>query len=153
MQESLLRALNARRPEIRGRWEALLRIERVNTPLANPDTLIYLFDWTLDEIFAVFRNPVHGPPLPSAAFRCECGRNPFVPYFVAGKQALIEALIWVQAEIRDLDAVQRDASFSEVCSVIDHLQQREVSSFCGLCQHHSSLHLAAVPLKAGSSAL
>ena len=51
MQESLVRSLRSRLPDIRARWEALLHAEPVKTPLAYPDSLVHLLDWTLEEIF------------------------------------------------------------------------------------------------------
>ena len=51
MQDELMSALLARRSQIRGRWEALLRVERASSPLANPDALVHLLDWTIDEVF------------------------------------------------------------------------------------------------------
>src|ERR1043165_8780861 len=98
MQEELVHALRARRTETRARWEALLRIERVNTPLANPDALVFMIDWTLDEVFGSLLQPPprrRGGHVDCAAIRaaCPCGRNPLLAYFAAGEQALEEALI------------------------------------------------------------
>jgi hypothetical protein len=51
MQECLIRSLSIRRREIHRRWEVLLRLERPETPLANPDALVHMIDWTLDTVF------------------------------------------------------------------------------------------------------
>src|SRR3954462_4663597 len=103
MQEELVRALRDRRAETRARWEALLRIEKVNTPLANPDALVFMIDWTLDEVFGALLRPLSSRRRP-AKFEnhrprpeCPCGRNPLLAYFAAGEQALEEALILEQA--------------------------------------------------------
>jgi hypothetical protein len=57
MQESLMQPLRALRFQTRVRWEALLRTERTSSPLANPDSLVHLLDWTLDEIFHALACP------------------------------------------------------------------------------------------------
>jgi hypothetical protein len=97
MPDDFLRALIASRRDIHARWEVLLRIERVNTPLANPDTLVFLITSTLDEVFAALRvgEDARRPPAAGEIGRpdCACGRNPFLAYFAAGEQALAEGLV------------------------------------------------------------
>ena len=51
MQSHLLSALRAQHQQIRSRWTALLHVEPVSTPLANPNALVHLLDWTLEEIY------------------------------------------------------------------------------------------------------
>lgn len=140
MQESLVRVLCARRREIRVRWEALLRIERVNTPLANPSALVLMLDWTLDEIFAAVRRP-HSRRRAARALHagaerdlCPCGRNPLLAYFEAGKQALVESLVLAQAEHPGLDPVERDAEMAELKFCLHEITQREIEAFCAVCQ-------------------
>ncbi|MCX6945946.1 MAG: hypothetical protein NT173_14495 [Opitutales bacterium] len=79
MSAHLLQSLQAMRPKIRARWEALLRIERLHTPLANPDTLVFMFDLTLDEVLAALPGrAVHSPgPRPT----CRNHHNPMRDYF------------------------------------------------------------------------
>ena len=144
MQDELVRALRARRAEIHARWEALLRIERVNTPLANPDALVFMIDWTLDECFASLRplvtharrvsgaEPVHSKP------ECPCGRNPLLAYFAAGEQAIEEALILEQARASAVDPIQRDASFAELKFTVREIARREIEAFCSVCQFRSA---------------
>ena len=45
----MIAALAARQPGIRQRWEALLRADQACSPLASPDVLVHLVDWTLAE--------------------------------------------------------------------------------------------------------
>lgn len=140
IEPSLLYALRTRRPEIRARWEALLRIERINTPLANPDTLVHLFDWTLDEVYGAISmdGPVSlGPPVNGSLStpRCACGRNPYVAYFKAAKQALMEALVLSQSGMSLLNPIERDSAADEMRAAIDALANREIASFCALCTH------------------
>lgn len=142
----MLQELVGRRSEISARWEALLRIERVNTPLANPDALVHMFDWTLDEVFAVLRGSSaiteDAAPFATTAISlpsCLCGRNPYVAYFKAAKQAMMEALILVQSETMLLDPGERDAAANELRETLNQLWQREVTAFCALCTHRNEL--------------
>ncbi len=136
MEEKFIRTLDARRAQIRGRWEAFLRIERVNTPLANPDTLVYLFAQTLDEFFALLRNPPvrHLPATVAPASE----KNPLVAYFTAGEQALLEALVLAQAESRDLNPVERDADVAELKRVVQRIARREIGAWEGVCRSGKS---------------
>ena len=136
MQEFLLRTLRTHRSAIRTRWEALLRIEKVNTPLGNPDALVYLFDRTLDDIFAALR---HAHPVKSSAGAVHGSvKNPLMNYFVAGEQALLEALVLAQAESRALDPAQRDADVAQLKEVMHTIAQREIDTL-------DSLHLPHPP--------
>jgi hypothetical protein len=136
----MVNALRTQRPKIRASWEALLRAEPISSPLGNPDALVHLIDWTLDEIFSGFTNPLsrHRPSgnRLSAADRheCPCGRNPLLAYFAAGEQALQEALVLAQAAAAPLDPLERDASFSELTLTLHHIARREIDAFCGVCQ-------------------
>ncbi len=136
MQESLLRRMRAQRTQIRSRWEALLRVEKLKTPLANPDTLVYLFDQTLDEIFAALRHPPS--PIPAIPLARGCEKNPLVTYFAAGEQALLEALVHAQAEVKGLTPEHRDADFAELKQVMHTLAQKEISTLDEVCQPHSA---------------
>ena len=143
MQETLVRALFTRRLKITRHWEALLRVERANTPLAHPDTLVHLLDWALDEIFTALRSgPVRQPSpacpaLSSLHTECSCGRNPLIAFYLAGEQAMLEALVLVQAALPTLDPTSRDTAVSELYFVLRRLRRREVDAFCSLCQHRT----------------
>lgn len=138
MQADLIAALAARRPGIRMRWEALLRANRACSPLADPDALVHLIDWTLAE----FERAVRGLPTRRRALRplgraeldCPCGHNPLLVYFAAGEQALQESLVLAQADRPGLNALQRDAELHELNLALRHIARREISSFCALCQ-------------------
>lgn len=155
MQDELVRALRARRAEIHARWEALLRIEKVNTPLANPDALVFMIDWTLDECFATLRPPLArrrpGHPVNGALLKpdCPCGRNPLLAYFAAGEQAIEEALILEQARSTAIDPVQRDEAFTEVKLTVREIARREIEAFCSVCQFRhgtAAAHAASADL-------
>jgi hypothetical protein len=157
MQETLVTALRARRPQVRTRWEALLRVEPVGSPLGHPDALVHLIDWTLDEIFSGLTNPLghrasrtrlHDEEAP----HCPCGRNPLLAYFAAGEQAMHEALVLTQAATSGLDPVERDSAFTELNLVLQQIARREIESFCGVCQFRARVD-AAAPCLAPPSAL
>ena len=135
MKPSLLLRLEQRRPAIRARWEALLRLEKAPTALARPDTLVYLFDHTLTEVLAA--KPKAGPRASAVsacpATRCEC--NPFRYYFSALEQALLEALIWAQVEEPALTPADKVASVGELCQRMREVAQREIQLFDGICPH------------------
>jgi len=150
MQETLARALHAQRGPIRLQWEALLRVERTTTPLAHPDSLVHLLDWAIDEIFSALQPDADGPPVPAppvaTALRseCACGRNPFLVFFIAGEQAMIEALVLAQTEIPALDAASRDSAVSELYAVLRRIRDQEIESFCALCQYRGSATCAGI---------
>ena len=149
MQAIIVRTLLARRPQIRARWEALLRIERVTSPLAHPEMLVHLIDWSIDEVFAALRPKAtrkNSPaPCPLAALRdeCACGLNPFLAFFLAGEQAVLEALVLAQAAEPALAPGASDTAVSELYFALRQLRRREVESFCSLCQHRAD-HRPAV---------
>ncbi len=151
MQASLLTAMRARRPSIRTRWVDLLRAEPVTTPLANPDTLVHLIDETLEEVFAVLA-AMHEADCVAAAVmaraHCECGRNPLLAYFLAGEQALLEALVLAQVDTPGLTPTDRGTSVAALSVTVRTLARGEIESFCALCQHRTG----KVPGSAGSGA-
>ncbi len=140
MQENLVSALRAQRPQVRAHWEALLRVEPVGSPLGHPDALVHLIDWTLDEIFTTIANPLarhrsgHNRFGEDQPPHCPCGRNPLLAYFAACEQALHEALVLAQVATPSLDPLERDASFQELNMVLQLISRREIEAFCGVCQ-------------------
>jgi hypothetical protein len=139
MQESLMQPLRALRFQTRVRWEALLRTERTSSPLANPDSLVHLLDWTLDEIFHALACPAGYRRVarlaPGYRPRCACGHNPLLAYFAAGEQAMREALILAQAAMTTLCPLERDAALEELNLVLAQIARQEIEAFCGVCQH------------------
>ncbi len=148
MQESLLNSLCAQRSAIHARWDALLRTERVTSPLAYPDALVHLIEWALDQIFTSLRDPVmvrraeHAGGRSMARPECPCGRSPLLAFFLAGEQALLEALVLQQAAHMPIDPRERDASLNELYYVLRTMARREVDAFCSVCQHR---HTHAAP--------
>jgi hypothetical protein len=134
-----MQALRALRFQTRTRWEALLRTERTNSPLAHPDSLVHLLDWTLDEIFRALERPAgHRRAARLAAdyrHHCPCGRNPLLAYLAAGEQAMREALILAQSAMTGLSPVERDVALEELNLVLAQISRQEIEAFCGVCQH------------------
>ena len=138
MNEAILRALHNRRPQIRARWEALLRLERVRTPLANPDTLVFMFDQTLDEVLSALPGRSAGTVRPRPECRCEC--NPMRVYFPALEQALLEALVLVQCGQPALSPEERVDAVAELCATLRRIAKREIAVFDKLCQQRRRAH-------------
>ncbi len=145
METELLQALAGRRHGIRATWETLLRLEKPSSPLANPDTLVHLLDRTLDEIFADLAlwspraHPRQYAPL------CPCGLNPWLAYLRAGRQAMREALVDLQAASPRLTRAARDESLACLEQVLDHISRREIEAFCALCQSPQKTRAHATP--------
>lgn len=132
MNAELVHALSSRRSEIQTRWETFLRLEPVASPLAHPDTLVFGIEGALREIFALLWHPSaeagHG------AVTCACGRNPLGAFFVAGEQALLEALVLVQAAHPATTAAVRAQALEDLRCAVRHVAHRETSLLAGLCQ-------------------
>jgi hypothetical protein len=135
MDPNLARTLQARQRRIRTRWEGLLRAELVNTPLANPDILVRLFETTLREVFAMLlirRSPRRSAPAPSRSSlrtACACSRNPLLAYFITGEQALLENLMMLEAH------KEQKTAAAELYVTIHQIARREIDLFCSLCQY------------------
>ncbi len=137
MQETLLRELQNLRAPLRRRWEGLLRAEPVTSPLGHPDSLIYLMDWTLDQLFLTLRkgSPRRTSRQRSGIPRCEqnqlgclCGGNPLLAYFRTAERALIEITLPL------LPPTSRDLTLNELSLALHHIAKREVETICAVCQ-------------------
>ncbi len=133
MTTALPQILDQRRPEIRARWEALLRLEKPATAMATPDILVHLFDHTLDDVLAPKR-PAGKPVAAEGKLPGRCHCNPLRPYFATLEQALLEALIWAQAADSSLDAETRVAQVGELCERLRRVAHREIRLLDGDCQ-------------------
>jgi len=132
MNETLFRALQARRPQIRARWEALLRLERPPTPLGHPDTLVFMFDQSLDEVLAALPGRADAPVNPRPEAECSC--NPLRDYFAALEQALMEALVLVQSAQPGLTAAERVDAVTELCATLRRIARREIATLDEICR-------------------
>ncbi|MBA3849417.1 MAG: hypothetical protein C0502_05405 [Opitutus sp.] len=134
MEPSLVKDLRRQRKEIRRRWEAFLRLEKVASPLANPDTLVFGVDHTLSEIFSGLLRPARPRRSPGAARECGCDRHPLRAYYRAGEQAVLEALVLAQVRRAPLAAAERDREFAEVKAVVTALARRDIDALARVCR-------------------
>jgi hypothetical protein len=118
-------------PAIKLEWAALLRGEPTITPLGRPDTLVFLMDATLAQLFAGLTGKSEAKwlhsctPLIAPVHRyCACGLNPLLKYFTTGELALRAATApLLGEEIEDLLLLFRS------------LAQQEIEALCTVCQH------------------
>lgn len=129
--------LRGRSDDIRRRWEALLHVEPVSGPLANPDALKHLIPQTLEQVFTMLAKPARTPVSIMAAKaqvpKCECGHNPYLTYFIAAEQALVEAVILLESELPA--AERRQSDVAEMMFAVRRLGRLEIDTFCGVCSH------------------
>ena len=137
MNDNLLRTLQGLRPTILERWEVLLRAEPVSSPLANPDSLVYLMGWTLDRFFTALRGPLSrrriGRGNNRASFNeerdtCACKMNPLLAYFATAELALIQAALPI------LQPCERESELSTIRLALQVVAKREIGTFCAVCQ-------------------
>jgi hypothetical protein len=132
MRSRLAVLLHAQRTPLKAEWRCRLRIEPVSTPLANPDTLVYLMDETLTQLEALVRDrpasrwlrlrKTHLEPLRSL---CPCGLNPLLAYFVTGVEAL-DAIL-------STDGYLTGEEIFTLCQGWHFLAQSEIEALCEGC--------------------
>ncbi len=131
--------LRARSDAICAQWETLLRVEPVSGPLANPDSLVHLISDSLEKFFAALAKPTRASlslaEAKACVPNCKCGNNPYLAYFVAGEQALVEAAILLQAELPPAERHPND--LSAVMLAVRRLARSEIDTFCGVCDHRT----------------
>jgi hypothetical protein len=125
----------------------LLRLERASSPLAMPDTLVYLLDTTLNEVFREMAawSPRRHPNVLAPAI-CPCGRNPLLVYFSAGRQALRDALIRIQSAGPVPTCAQRDLALACLDQVFNYISRREITAFCAVCQFREPVCQSEKPM-------
>ena len=106
----------------------------MSTPLANPDTLVFLFDQTLNEVLGALPERPSGPIRPRSRPTSQCDCNPMRAYFLSLEQALLETLVLIQAGLPTLSPAERVASVTELCSTLRRIARREMTVFDGICQ-------------------
>lgn len=124
------------RDEIHARWEALLHQQDSKTPLGNPDCLVFMIDWSLNEIFALLREMPTRRLLSHAQDEpeCPCGMNPLLAYYRTAELALVEALERVHAAMPMLSEPDKTANMQLLRAVVAKVRCREVETFCAVCQ-------------------
>jgi len=132
MHSRLAVLLHAQRTLLKTEWRRRLRIEPASTPLANPDTLVYLMDETLMQLETLVRDrpasrwlrlrKTHLEPLRSL---CPCGLNPLLAYFITGIEALDVVL--------SSEGYLTEAEISTLCQAWHFLAQSEIEALCEGC--------------------
>jgi len=132
MHSRLAVLLHAQRTLLKAEWRRRLRIEPASTPLANPDTLVYLMDETLTQLEALVRDrptprwlrlrKTHLGPL---RLLCPCGLNPLLAYFSTGVEALDAVL--------STDEYLTEEEISVLCQAWHFLAQSEIEALCEGC--------------------
>ncbi len=151
MKQGYLEALDDNRAEIKGKWETLLRTAPATTPLGNPDTMVFLMDESLQQLFSLFRSKSARPWLsrrrpahPGAGMSCHCRLNPLINYFIAGEAALAFAAQGLPRSRHHLDDVAATTCVDELLLTFRFLARREIHAFCGVCQFSpANAHAAA----------
>jgi hypothetical protein len=166
MHEALLRALKNQRPTLLARWESLLRADPSPNALGNPDLLVLMMDWTLEEWESTLRRPNvrqrRGAGVGASAARavdCPCGQNPLLGYFRSAETALDEALAQLTAPHAGDDihpaewGLARDAFTAEARRALRQVADREVSTFCAVCRQRNRFvaRTADPPTKGGKA--
>lgn len=136
MRDEVRRALIAERGAIQARWEFLLRNRRATSPLGNPDALVFMMDWTLNELFAKLRDlPLRRTTEHGAEHEeCPCGMNPLLHYFDTGELALTEAMNRIHEQIDGISALEQGEGMQALRSVFHRMRRREIETLCAVCQ-------------------
>ena len=133
MQPMILNQLCARRDQILKTWSALLWAEPVTTPMAEPHLLAHLFEKTLDRIFTRLKRPTCEPP--PTPFHCPCGLSPYLAYFRAAEQTLLETLVLVHVEnASESSAAKRAQDLADLRAVVRSIGNEEIALFGSVCQ-------------------
>lgn len=145
MHAVTLQALRARADSIQENWQRLLRGEKAQTALADPDTLVHYIPDAMDRVFEQLEEYRRGnkPAVVVPRPPCSCGRNPFLAFYVAGEQVMMEALVLVQAAAGATRNAARDAAVLQ--AAFRRLAVGEIEGFCGVCTHHFSPECTSYP--------
>jgi hypothetical protein len=136
MQDEVYSSLCARRPQLRRQWETLLRTERASSPLANPEALVFMMDWTLGQVFEALKATPGRLHAAQPRPECTCGLNPLLVYFRTMEQVLNEGLVLTQVDISHGPAGCHETDLALLKRAIEQVAGREIGVFCALCQHN-----------------
>lgn len=127
---------------VKSNWEALLRAEPTLTPLGAPDTLVYLMDDTMAQLWSALhsesldRGPKRTNSLASSNWgRCKCGLNPLLYYFHTGVKTLLLMTNMVANELTEFSQTEHATLREELLSTFETIAQHEMNLFCEICQH------------------
>ncbi len=113
MQTSMIDRLKQARARIAAEWTQLVMSSSRDNPLAPPETMVHLVGPALDRLFERLSSVEVNPPgkvvrgANTWPPRCACGRNPYLQFYVAGEQALMDQLPEeVMLAPRDIDQLR-----------------------------------------------
>jgi hypothetical protein len=142
VKKAYLEALDGHRAEIRRKWEILLRAAPATTPLGNPDTLVYLMDESIQQLFSLFHRKStqqwpsrHPPAARIIGTSCHCRLNPLINYFIAGQAALAFVAQAVPYSQHHLDDAAATLCVDELLLTFRLFARREIQAFCEVCQY------------------
>ncbi|AHF89332.1 hypothetical protein OPIT5_02710 [Opitutaceae bacterium TAV5] len=134
MHDTLIGALKARRLYLRVRWEVRLRALPPSSALAEPDALVHLMDWTLEQFFQELQTGPRHSARESGQPRCPCGLNPLIAYFVTGEAALMEIMLDPRGRWAHLEPGRCTEEITIAREAIRRVAGREIDAFCAVCQ-------------------
>lgn len=135
MEDGPLSRLDALRPAIKARWQALLQ-ENPVTPrnavgLVTPKMLMFMVDETLNRLASeilptrlINRRPASLAPFGPMRHGCKCGLQLLLTYYLTGAKVLREIL---PAEL-GVDRVK-------VLRCFNRIAHDEMDTLCGVCLH------------------
>lgn len=139
MNRAFLQELSVRRAEVARRWKAHLKDARVYTALGNPDTLAFMIEPTLTQLFrnALERaTPSWAPQSPPRVRLVDsvsrCALNPMIGYYLAG-EAAITAVIHEIPPNGLLTGSEILVSMEELLAFLRSLGKADVTGFCEIC--------------------
>ncbi len=140
MHTELLESLKAHRPNLRTRWEHKLRALPPSSAMAEPDALVHLMEWTLENFFVELTHKARRQQRHQPAEPCPCGMNPLIAYFVTAEDALLEIIFTEEKPWLALNPDNREAELAWIRSALQRVATREIGAFCAVCRHHKEPH-------------
>ncbi|MGC4074260.1 MAG: hypothetical protein QM760_17455 [Nibricoccus sp.] len=140
MKSAFLQELLHHRAEITRRWRVALQEAPVYTALGNADTLAFLIEPTLNQLFDIARTrpeATWSPQMPPSSLLVEpasrCAINPMIGYYLAGESALTGTVRGMRAtdSMTETDIL---VSEGELLAILRSLGRVEITQFCEICR-------------------
>jgi len=151
MKCAFLQELVRRRAEIARHWRTMLKDAPAHTALGHPDTLAFMIEPTLTELFQralqhpeLSWTPQSPPVIRLVESVSRCALNPMIGYYLAGESA-ITRVVHEMRPFGDLTETDILSSEDELLALLRSLGRSDVTSFCEIC-------LIETPTKATSKA-
>jgi len=134
MLEKLTSAIRSQRASLCARWESLLRAESPNTPLANPEILVFKIPEACGEILDRMALPSGEAREETSEPYCACGLNPLLGFFAAGEQAMEEAMLRAIHTVPHMTMADQSHAMGELHQILRALKGKEIAMLCSVCQ-------------------